>query len=195
MLETKRDEIVRSAFNAFYTRGFLATPVDAVLADTGISKRTLYKYFRTKEALVEAAVDYYSRAALEGIGAEIEKRATDPKGRILAMFDIKSEAIAAGDFSGCFAINARLEYDGKEPGIEAACDSFFAELEAVIIGLCTEGGAVDPAALARQIVVLLEGAIVYGRFRRDPTVAIAAREAARALLDRDFKAAPSANEA
>lgn len=195
MQETKRDEIVRSAFNTFYQKGFLATPVDAVLADTGISKRTLYKYFRTKEELVEAAVTYYRHAALASIADEIERRADDPRGRILAMFDIKSEAIAAGDFFGCFAINARLEYDGKEPGIEAACDGFFEDLEAVITDLCAEDGAADPAALARQIVVLLEGAIVYGRFRRDPTVALAAREAARALLDRDFKATHSPNEA
>ena len=56
---TKRQEIIDAAYRCFYDGGFHATGVDTVMADTGISKRTLYKYFPSKEHLIEAVLEHY----------------------------------------------------------------------------------------------------------------------------------------
>ena len=181
--KSKRDEIVRQAFQVFYSKGFHATGVDTVLADTGISKRTLYKYFRSKEELIEAAVVYYHRMTLEVVVAELERRAPDAKKKLLTIFDLRREVLENGDFSGCFAINAKLEYKGKHPEIESACSAYLGQLENYIAALCEEAGCKRAPFVARQIMILLEGTIVYGQTKHDPSIATAAKEIAITLIN------------
>lgn len=181
--ETKRDEIVRHAYRIFYEHGFHATGVDRLFEDTGISKRTVYKYFRSKEALISAAVDYYNQKTFQAMGEEIEKRGKTPRDKILAIFDIRREILENGDFTGCFAINAKLEYEGKNKEIEAACANFAKGVENVLEQLCAAAGVKNPQPLARQLMILVQGTIVYGQSSRDASVAASAKDMAKMLLD------------
>ena len=52
----KKQDIIRLAYDVFYKHGFHATGVDKLLNDSGISKRTMYKYFRSKEELIAATI-------------------------------------------------------------------------------------------------------------------------------------------
>lgn len=192
--ENKRDEIVQQAFRIFYARGFHATGVDSLLADSGISKRTVYKYFRSKEELIGAAIAYYTEKTFRTMTEELDKRAADPRGKILAIFDIRRDILAAGDFLGCFATNAKLEYDGENKEIEDACEVFSAGLENAMVQLCVAAGAKHPRPLARQLMILVQGAIVYGQLQRDPAVADAARETAKMLLDQALGPAAKAKK-
>ena len=63
-IEGKRLEIVKFAFDRFYDGGFHATGMEAAMAGSGISKRTLYKYFPSKEDLIEAVLRLYSEAII-----------------------------------------------------------------------------------------------------------------------------------
>ena len=56
MRPTKRDELVRKALAAFYRNGFQATGMDRLAVETGVSKTSMYKHFRTKEELILAAL-------------------------------------------------------------------------------------------------------------------------------------------
>jgi AcrR family transcriptional regulator len=56
----KKLEIVKYAFDPFYTDDFHATGTEAALAGSGISKRALYNYFSSKEDLIEAVLRLYS---------------------------------------------------------------------------------------------------------------------------------------
>jgi AcrR family transcriptional regulator len=179
----KRDDIVRQAYDAFYRHGFRATAVDKMLADSGISKRTVYKYFRSKEDLIAAAIDYYQAITLRHIAEELAARASDAREKLLAIFDLKYEAFEQGNYSGCFAINAKLEYAGKIPEIERASSSFFIELEKFILSLCKEAGCKNPPATATQITLLLEGTIVHAQAQRNSSIALVSREMARSILE------------
>lgn len=180
---TKKDEIVQTAFGVFYKYGFHATGMDKLLANSGISKRTLYKYFRSKEELIQAAIGYYRQITFDAIASELERRGGDAKAKILAIFDLRREALEAGDFSGCFAINAGLEYVGKHPEIENTCADFTRSLENFLADLCRETGYPNPKLMARQITVLLQGTIVYGQSQHDPNVADAAKSLVETLLN------------
>ena len=178
----KPDEIVRQAYQVFHKKGFHATAVDKVLADSGISKRTVYKYFRSKEDLIAAAIDHYRHATFEMLAKELEKRAASPRAKILALFDLRRDLIERGDYAGCFSMNARLEYDGKAAAVEAASTTYLRELESFIGTLCREARCKNPAATAKKIMILLQGAIVYGQSLRDARIPALAKDMAAALL-------------
>jgi AcrR family transcriptional regulator len=178
----KRDEIVARAYEVFYKHGFHATGVDKLLADSGISKRTVYRYFRSKEELIAAAIAHYQHLTFVTVQEQINRRAKNAKEKILTLFDLRKDLLEKGDYSGCFAINAKLEYEGKHAEIEKACATFLSELEQFITSLCAEAGCTNPAATATQITLLFEGAIVYGQAKRNPEIAQISKEMARALL-------------
>lgn len=179
---TKPDVIVQEAYQVFCKSGFQSTCVDEVLKKSGISKRTLYKYFRSKEELIAATVTYYQDKMLSDIKAEVERRYSDPKNQILAIFDLKKEAFESGNFSGCFALSAKLEYDGKDPNIEKACQGFVEKLKDYIAILCKKAGFKKAAQLATEIMIVLEGTIIYSQTQKDPMIAVLARKMAAQLL-------------
>ena len=179
---TKRDEIVRTAYQTFYKHGFHATGVERLLADTGISKRTLYKHFRSKEDLIVAAIAYYQDKLFGALPGELRRLASDAKGQLLAIFELRREAFERGDFTGCFAINAKVEFEGKHGGVESACVRFSRDLEALMRGLCEQAGYTNPQQIARQLTLLLEGTIIYAQIHRDASVAVTARDTAATIL-------------
>lgn len=180
----KRTAIIQQAYNVFYRQGFQGTAVDSVLAETGISKRTLYKYFSSKEVLIAAAVGYYQTQTFLALQTALERRAKKPRDKLLAVFDIRAEAMEAGDFTGCFAINAKLEYEGKDKGIEGACLSFMDALKGFVLLLCREAGFAKPDMLATQYMIIMEGAIVYSRAKRDPAIMRTAKKIAQTLFEK-----------
>lgn len=178
----KKQDIIRLAYDVFYKHGFHATGVDKLLNDSGISKRTMYKYFRSKEELIAATIAHYQKVTFEYVLQEIEKRAKTPKDIILLIFDIKREALERGNFNGCFAINAKLEYEGKHVLIEDACTQFNTTLESFLHMQCTDAKCKKPLLVAQQIMILLDGAIVYGQSTGNSQIPSIAKEIARTLL-------------
>ncbi len=179
---SKRQDIIDRAYALFYEGGFHATGIDKVMADSGISKRTLYKYFPSKEHLIEAVLEHYGETVEAKMLRPAFARAVDPRARILALFDVRKELMDGRDCIGCLAMKAAQEYRGKHAGIEAIGQraSFF--LEKTLIELCAEAGLSDPEVRGRQISMLLQGAVLTSQVRGDTAVFADARAAAERLL-------------
>jgi AcrR family transcriptional regulator len=164
----KKQEIIDAAFRIFSERGFQATGVDALLADTGISKRTLYKYFDSKEALIEAVLEQYLAAINEGLFKRVDNDGGDARARIRQLFRLRRECVAAGDYQGCLAIKAQQEFVGRSAGIEGVTLRTSQMLEAGFARLTREAGLSDPERRARALLLLFQGATVASQMRRDP---------------------------
>ena len=178
----KRDEIIERAYGVFFKQGIHATGIDTILYNTGISKRTFYKYFRSKEEVVLAAIEFYEKQLFNSIPHLMGQHSADPKEQILYLFDIKREQFKRGNYRGCFVVIAKMEYEGKNPHIEAVCKSFYKNLEGFVSGLCKKAKCRRPDSMARKIMVLFEGALVLGQVHGDIAMADIAREMARDLL-------------
>src|SRR6201992_1787906 len=87
-LEGKKLEIVKYAFDRLYEGGFHATGMEAALAGSGISKRTLYKYFPSKEDLIEAVLRLYSEVIVDQLFGPVANLG-DPRQQIIAFFDVR----------------------------------------------------------------------------------------------------------
>ncbi|MDX2094757.1 MAG: TetR/AcrR family transcriptional regulator [Alphaproteobacteria bacterium] len=179
---SKQDEIIRQAYPILYRHGFHATGMDRLLQDSRISKRTLYKHFRSKEALIVATIQHYHQLSLQALEKAAAQHPGHPAEALLALFDLKKQAIESGDYWGCFAINAKLEYEGKHSGIEQACADFLSDLKAFVVGLCRKAGYRHPEDIGTQIMIQLEGVTVYGQVTHDASLATTAKEMVRKLL-------------
>ena len=128
---------------------------------------------------------HYEKVIFEAVPAAMGSRSDDPDTQILHLFDIKRDEFKSGNFQGCLAINAKLEFQDKDAAIEQACSAFYDKFEAFVAALCLKGGHRNPKKLAREIVILFEGAIVLGQIHNDPAVPAMAKDMARRLLSQD----------
>ena len=169
-----KDRILETADRLFYLQGIRAVGVDTIAAEIGISKRTLYNHFPSKDALISA---YLARRF-------VAPRPSDksPVEQILGTFDSLERRFSAKDFRGCPFVNAvaelgaRTARSGRSPSpSRKAAGSGFA------ICWCSSASPMRKA-LATQLALLVDGSIAQDLVRDDPAMARAAKEAATVLL-------------
>ena len=180
----KREEMIKFAFDTFYKNGFHATGVDTVMQGTGISKRTLYKHFGSKEGLILATIDYYRTNASQIISNYINSDPTaKPIEKVLNMFDFLIDRAEGGNYNGCFVMNAKTEYIDKGKEIETSCDNYTAGIQQLIENTLEEGSLPNSKELGIQILMLFEGAIVRSKVTRSADTMRLAKSAARIILE------------
>lgn len=177
----KRQQILDAAARCFYHRGITATGVDAIAAEAGVSKRTLYNHFPTKDDLVLAYVEWIElrwQATLDRWLAAVD----DPSERVLAYFDAYFDTHDDEEFRGCSLINAAAEIADADSPVLALVQQRKRSVHEELTALVADAGVTEPAATANTLVLLLEGAIANYGVHRDRHGAVIAKDAARRLL-------------
>ena len=121
MRPNKRAELVRKSLNLFYRNGFHATGMDMVAAETGVSKTSIYKHFRTKEDLILAVLRLRDEDFRNWLYRRMEELSDTPAGQLLAIFDALEEWFSMREFRGCMFIKASAEFQEKEHPVSARC--------------------------------------------------------------------------
>jgi AcrR family transcriptional regulator len=188
-IPAKKLEILKLAFDRFYDGGFHATGIDTVMAESGISKRTLYKYFDSKEDLIEGVLDYYGKEIANAYFAPAEAGHEDVRDQILACFDSRRMMLEA-DRRGCLGIKASQEYAGKHEGIAARGEQLGFYFEQRFIDMCQKLSAADPTLLGKQITILFQGALLLSQVYRDAAPFETAKTAVQILLDNAVSRSP-----
>lgn len=179
----RREQLIDTAIALFAKHGFHATGIDTILETSGVSKKTLYRHFRSKDELILAALQKYDGLFRNSFMRQVEERASTPRGRLLAVFDVAAEWFAQNTFYGCMFINAVGEYSDPDTPIRQVCRAFKGMMRRYIEGQCIALGAPDPAALADELALLLEGATVTAQVSESRThAARVAKGAAAALI-------------
>ncbi|MGV6847430.1 MAG: TetR/AcrR family transcriptional regulator [Marinibacterium sp.] len=183
MRPNKRSELVEKALTVFYRNGFHATGMDMLVRETGVSKTSMYKHFRTKEDLILAVLRRRDEHFRNWLCRRVEELADTPRGQLLAIFDALREWFEQPEFRGCMFIKASAEYQERDDPIHVQAAEHKRLLQDWAADLARRGGAADPERLAAQIMLLKEGAIVTAVLGHRPDPAGEAQQAARALLD------------
>ena len=181
MRPSKRDELVRKALKIFYREGFHATGMDLLAGETGISKTTMFKHFRTKEELILAVLRLRDQDFRNWLFRRMEQ-AGPPRAQLSAMFDALAEWFEAPEFRSCMFIKAASEYPDPGHPIHAQAAEHKRLLFLQLQKIAADAGADDPAALARALLLLKEGAIVTAHLGHEADPAADAKAAASALL-------------
>ncbi len=182
-LNGKRLELVRTAIRLFGEKGFHATGIDLIAAEAGVSKKTMYTYFRSKEALIAEALRYHDGEFRRFFTASVRAIPGSGTDRLLGIFDVAYAWFKQSDFFGCLFINAAGEFGDEASEIRQACADYKQAMRDFIEELVVEAGLDDPALLATSLAILLEGAIVSAQVSRDASAAHHARRTARMLIE------------
>jgi AcrR family transcriptional regulator len=192
----RREHLIDTAMALFSAHGFHATGIDRILAEAGVSKKTLYRHFRSKEELILAALKKYDSLFRNGFMRQVEAKADNPRERLLAVFDVAGDWFAQNNFYGCIFINAIGEYAAPKTAIRQVCKDFKTLMRRYLEDLATQLPATDPAELADELALLLEGAIVTAQVSENKEKAArVAKTAAAALIDQVMAKAPGEDPA
>ncbi|MEP2031563.1 MAG: TetR family transcriptional regulator [Paracoccaceae bacterium] len=183
MRPTKRDELIQKALLAFYRNGFHATGMDMLASETGISKTSMYKHFRTKEDLILAVLRLRDEHFRNWLYRRMEELAETPRGQLIAMFDALEEWFDEPGYKGCLFIKASSEYQNSDHPIHMQSADHKRMLERHVIEVAEKAQLDNPVELARQLLLLKEGAIVTAHLGHTKRPAQAARTAAVALIE------------
>ena len=172
--EAMRERILETTDRLFYRQGIRAVGVDTVAAEIGISKRTLYNHFPSKDALVVAY--------LERRFAPIPASERSPVEQILDAYDRVGRLFAADALRGCPFVNAVTELADPTHDAAKIALAFKERRRLWFRELLVHAKAKDVDSLAGQLAILLDGAIVQMLVRNDVGMAAVARHAASTLL-------------
>lgn len=187
MIETseKKEQIIQHVFEVFYQQGFHAAGLERLLEGSGISKRTLYKHFGSKEALIIACIDYYGELFRQALQTQLKSRPHSPLEQILAVFEVQQALFERRDYPGCFALKALLEYDNHEPLVRQSAQAVFEALGDYFLKACRALKIPTPTKRAKQILMLYRGAVVSSQGSKSPEPFQLAREAVTKLCSLD----------
>jgi AcrR family transcriptional regulator len=169
-----KDRILETADRLFYLQGIRAVGVDTIAAEIGISKRTLYNHFPSKDALISA---YLARRFVQPRPSE-----KPPVEQILGTFDSLERRFASKDFRGCPFVNAVAELGSEDRSVRKIAIAFKESRRLWFRDLLMQIGVANAEALATQLAVLVDGCIAQDLVRNDPAMARAAKDAATVLL-------------
>ena len=182
MTRNLRADILHSASRLFYARGIKATGIDAIVRAAGTTKMSLYKYFPSKDDLTIAVLRQRNEEFSNWFNTELNRRAEGPKDRLLAIFDLIGERLASPDFRGCPFINTSAEFPSTEDPAHRYCAEYYDRFLDLVTELAVQSGLAYPRDLARQLVLLIQGAVVSEQLKRGSGAAQAAKCAAIALI-------------
>lgn len=174
-----------AASRLFYERGIHAVGVDLIAAEAGVTKKTLYDRFGSKEQLVVeylAARDERWRAFLAERLAATGTAGGGGAERVVAVFDASRDWMNEFSRRGCSMVNAHAEIDDPGHPAYAIITGQKAWMLELFTTLAREARLVEPEALGRTLALLHEGALVAHGLRTFPDPVGHAREQARTLL-------------
>ncbi len=186
-----RNRILTVAYGLFYRQGFARVGVDAIAEAVGITKRTLYNHFDSKDTLAAAVLERQQAHALEQIKGWARADAPTAAAFLSSLFESLEAWAEQPRWLGSGYTRLTMELADR-PGHPArqAAQRHKAAVERWLAEEMTRLGAEEPVELARQIMLLVEGCLSLMLIHGDRSYASSAADAALRLAQ--MKSPPSA---
>lgn len=181
--ESLRERVLWRAGDVFYAEGITATGVDRVAEVAEVSKRTLYKHFGSKDALVAAALAIRDAPLREQFTSAAAAAGDGPADQLRGLFAGLAERISDPDFRGCPYVNAvgELADRGHPAGAVAV-----AHKQALLTWIRERADAASvryPDQLSAQLMIMFDGAMAQGAVLGDLFDAASLLAAVDVLID------------
>lgn len=185
------DAALQAALELFWRRGYEATSMSDLVGHLGVARASIYATFGNKHELYLKALDRYQRARDPRLLRELSQPGPAlPAVRTVVRRFATEAATDEQRLSGCFVTNTAAELAPHDAAaarrVEHSWDHIETLLHATLVRAQAQGELPedrDPRALARMLLVLMQGLRVVGKASADPTRVQDAAEQALALLD------------
>jgi len=187
-----RERILDAANKLFYTEGIRAVSVDAIAEKAGITKKSLYYHFKSKDELIAGYLASRDQPNLAAFSRWFDEADGDIADKTEAMFRQVAQNARHPKWRGCGFIRTAAEL-ANMPGHPAVTvgAQHKKKFEGWLCEQYRDAGIKEPAPLARSVVLLMEGAFSMMLIHRDATYAEAAASTARGLVSLQQKTSVS----
>jgi len=176
-----RQRIVDAAYGLFWRQGFLRVSMDEIAARAGITKRALYQHFPSKDDLIKAALAHSSELALQRL--QQFNRPANGEALIDSFFGQLADWAAKPRWSGGGFTRVVIELaDLRGHPARAVARQHKLAVELWLAEALSAASVASAKERAREIMLLMEGAMVLMLVHGDRSYAQAAARAAKALL-------------
>jgi len=182
------ERLRETARRMFYQDGIRAVGVDALVAEAGVTKPSLYRSFSSKDELAASYLRDYEAEFWAKFDAGGQAHPGDPRAGLMMYFDgLAKRAAASAEYRGCGLTNAAVEYPEPDHPARRVAVAHKAQLRVRMVELARAMGAAEPEVLADGLLLLLEGAFVSSQLFGRGGPARHLPEAARRLIDASLK--------
>ncbi|MEO7773625.1 MAG: TetR family transcriptional regulator [Steroidobacteraceae bacterium] len=159
-----RARILQTARDLFYREGLRAIGVDRIVAESGVAKTSLYRWFPSKDDLIAAFLVEEERERWESWDRNAARfSAASPLEELRGIFIGLERQIASSTFRGCPFLNAVTELPDPAHPARAVCERATMELRTRLLELVTSIGVRNPQQVSDQLTLLVEGAFASGQ--------------------------------
>jgi len=180
------ERILVAARDLFCRDGIHATGIDRILQEAGASKMTLYSRFGSKEALLQEVLAREGAEWRDAFFAAVLAAGPDPAARLHGVIPALRTWFMGDRFYGCAFMNAAAEHakggDAGAPWLRDMTREHHAAILGFLAGLASEAGHPEPGILARQVLLVMDGAIAAMMVGGDPAVLDISARTLRAVL-------------
>lgn len=175
-----REKFLANVEALIYQNGIHATGMDLLVRTSGVARKSIYRYFATKDEMAEAALKARDIRWMHWFKSECDKADTPQN-----MFTVLKGWFESDGFCGCAFINTAGEVGDPDDPIRQLAKLHKQKLLNYTLELTGQLNIEQPEALAKQLLVLIEGAITMARVMGDYSAADSAKEVAQLLLKQD----------
>lgn len=166
----------------FYRKGIRAVGVEAIVQEAGVTKKTLYERFGSKNELVAAYLRERDERWRDFLLGVVERQGGSAKEQLLSTFDALAEWMERENPRGCGFVNAAAELpDADNPARMVVMDQK-RWLRGYLAELAVGAGVEAPEDLAERLLILHEGATVTNSLGMATDAAQKAKQTAATLL-------------
>lgn len=177
-----REKILTTAEQLIYQNGIHAMGMDLLVKTSGVARKSIYRHFSNKEDVASAALNGRDERWMQWFRTESDKGET-PQDRILNMFTVLKSWFESEGFRGCAFINTAGEVGDPDDPVRLIAKVHKQKLLDYALELSGQLNTGHAEELARQLLILMEGAITVAYVMGDRDAADNARDVAKVLLE------------
>jgi len=162
---SKRETIITTAMTLFNQKSYTSIGVDKIIAESNVAKMTFYKYFSSKEILIEECLQ---RRIVEVQASLLEKvnSTHDPLNKLKSVFNWYMDWINTEDFNGCLFKKATIEVLQMYPSIKTQVNEYRHWIFNLVMSIFLDLEIEDPKVLSSLFLNIIDGLIIDGTINK-----------------------------
>lgn len=181
-MKNMREKILIVATQLFESRGIHASGVDTIIAESGVAKATLYKYFPSKNQLIIEYLREKSNRFYAWINEKLADKKSDSQEVLFELCDLYEQWITTPEFNGLPFHIGSVEFPDPAHPVHHYSIELSNELQHYLSELAAIAGIKDAQTLGQQLTIIFEGGAMIERLSPNYGAAKRAKNAAITLI-------------